>query len=243
MRCDDIQGFLLHSKPYSETSLIVDLLTRQHGRVRCIAKGFRKASKKGVSRVIFPYLEYAFSWYGRSELKTLTRAEATLTPTFLRQDALYTGLYVNELVYRLLQEQESSEDFYRQYRDFLASLCTALPHESRLRMLEMSLLEELGYGLVLDADAESGEQIIAQHYYRYVPQLGLQRLTTNHRGDALLGQHLLSLVAGDWQQQEVLQVARVVLRTAIDFYLDGRLLHSRRLYRQYRAAAVADCTD
>ena len=94
--------------------------------------------------------------------------------------------------------------------------------KSRLRMLEMSLLEELGYGLVLDADAESGEQIIAQHYYRYVPQLGLQRLTTNHRGDALLGQHLLSLVAGDWQQQEVLQVARVVLRTAIDFYLDGR---------------------
>ena len=83
MRCDNIQGFLLHSKPYSETSLIVDLLTRQHGRVRCIAKGFRKASKKGVSRVIFPYLEYAFSWYGRSELKTLTDAEATIAADVL----------------------------------------------------------------------------------------------------------------------------------------------------------------
>lgn len=235
MRCEDIQGFLLHSRPYSETSLIVDLLTRQHGRVRCIAKGFRKTSKKGISRAIFPYLEYSVSWYGRSELKTLTVAEANCSPVFLRRDALYTGLYVNELVYRLLQEQESSELFYHQYRDFVSDLSASPLDQARLRMLEMSLLDELGYGLVLDTDAQSGEQVLEDRYYCYVPQIGLQKLSNNSDGEGLLGRHLLSLSAGDWQQRDVLRVAKKVLRTAIDFYLDGRLLHSRQLYRQYRA--------
>lgn len=228
----------MHSTPYRETSLLVDLYTKNHGRIRCVAKGFRKPNKKGISRSIFPYTEHHFSWQGRGELKTLIAADALQAPVLLQGASLFTGLYINELFYRLLQEQDIHTPLYQQYQHYLDTLGIAgatEPDQVQLRHLEMALLEELGYGLVLDADAQSGEPLDPDSYYQYIPERGLQ-LAINQNSPAR-GSYpavdLVNIARGDFSSGSSLQVAKQLLRSVIDFYLGGRPLNSRELYRQY----------
>jgi DNA repair protein RecO (recombination protein O) len=215
--------------------LLVDLYTKNHGRIRCVAKGFRKPNKKGISRPIFPYTEHQFSWQGRGELKTLIQADVTQAPVLLQGVCLFTGLYLNELFYRLLHEQDIHQYLYQQYQNYIGILCTGEPDEVQLRHLEMTLLEELGYGLVLDSVAQSGAALEADRYYQYIPEQGLQ-LSINQRGPlqgSYSGGDLMSICQGDFSQGSPLRTAKQLLRSVIDFYLGGRPLHSRELYRQH----------
>ena len=235
MRIEAEPGFLLHSTPYRETSLLVDLYTKNHGRIRCVAKGFRKPNKKGISRPIFPYTEHQFSWQGRGELKTLIQADVTQAPVLLQGVCLFTGLYLNELFYRLLHEQDIHEYLYQQYQNFIGVLCTGEPDEVQLRHLEMTLLEELGYGLVLDAEGQSGAPLEADSYYQYIPEQGLL-LAINQRNllvGTYSGRDLINISRGEFSQGSALRTAKQLLRSVIDFYLGGRPLHSRELYRQH----------
>ena len=236
MRIESEPGFVLHTAAYRETSLLVDLYTQNHGRVRCIAKGFRKPNKQGVSRPLFSYTEHQFSWQSRGELKTLIQADVLHTPVFLQGVSLFTGLYINELFYRLLQEQDVHEYLYQQYQQFIATLCAeGSDNEVLLRQLEMTLLEELGYGLVLDCDALSGAPLIPSCYYQYIPQQGLIP-STNQRAQVdgtYAGADLLSIAEGNFSEGASRLAAKRLLRSVIDFYLAGRPLHSRELYRQH----------
>lgn len=236
MRIEAEPGFVLHQTPYRETSLLVDLYCRQYGRVRCVAKGFRKPNKKGISRAIFPYTEHQFSWQGNGDLKTLTRADAIQAPIFLQREALFTGLYINELLYRLMHEYDPHPYFYEHYQKFISQLAEHGPNELMLRHVEMSLLEELGYGLALDADSQ-GLAINANLYYQYVPEHGLTLMSNSQGPNALYGRDLIALVNADFSQSSVLRVAKQINRRVIDFYLGGRPLHSRELYRQHIMSA------
>ena len=235
MRIEAEPGFLLHSTPYRETSLLVDLYTKNHGRIRCVAKGFRKPNKKGISRPLFPYTEHQFSWQGRGDLKTLTQADAINTPAFLQQECLFTGLYVNELLYRLLPEYDAHDYLYQQYSAFMLRLVTEGPDELMLRYLEMALLDELGYGLVLDSEVVHGTAVVAGKLYHYMPEQGLIELSSQHKqvSGVYLGEDILGLIAGDFSQRSVMKTAKQLLRGVINFYLGGRQLHSRELYRQH----------
>jgi DNA repair protein RecO (recombination protein O) len=215
--------------------LLVDLYTKNYGRVRCVAKGFRKPNKKGISRPIFPYTEHQFSWQGRGELKTLIQADVSQAPVLLKGVCLFTGLYLNELFYRLLHEQDIHEYLYQQYQHFIAILCSGEPDEVQLRHLEMTLLEELGYGLVLDCDAQTGSPVDADRYYQYIPEQGLV-LSINQRNlvqGSYSGGDLINISRGEFSQGSALRTAKQLLRSVIDFYLSGRILHSRELYRQH----------
>ena len=236
MRWEDEKGFLLHARPYGETSLIVDLYTKFFGRVQCVAKGYRRPKKRAANRLLIPYVEYAFSWSGRSDLKTLTRAEILGSPEFLRKDSLYFGLYVNELIYRLFLEQDSSESFYEYYKEFVNSLFHRPLCEPLLRKFEIVLLSELGYGLVLDSEAESGNQLEPDGSYLYVPQFGLKKVNKKNTTSYFKGRHVFAIANDDWSNPEVIKAARLILRSAIDFYLDGKPLHSRKLYREFKIA-------
>ncbi len=244
MRVDGEYGYVLHSAPYRETSLLVDLFTPLHGRVRCVAKGFRKPNKRGVSRSVFPYTEHSLSWQGRGELKTLTRADAVVAPAFLQQEALFTGLYVNELLFRLLHEYDPHEYLYQQYRQFISQLVQAGPNELMLRHLEMSLLEELGYGLVLDTDIE-GLGIVADRLYQYIPERGLSLLANQQKRTAvaLKGADIIAFLQGDFSQRSVMKTAKQLTRGVIDFYLGGRQLYSRELYRQHLQSVVGELSS
>lgn len=235
MRVDSELGFVLHTTPYRETSLLVDLFSKNYGRIRCVAKGYRRPNKKGITRALFPYTEHQFSWQGRGELKTLTHADALQTPIFLPSKSLFTGLYVNELFYRLLHEHDPHEYLYQQYRQFLSGLAFDSFDQVMLRHLEISLLEELGYGLALDSEAANGTALIAEKYYRYVPERGLIELSNQimTASGAYLGADLIALNEGNFEKNSVIRTAKHLLRGVIDFYLDGRPLHSRELYRQH----------
>jgi DNA repair protein RecO (recombination protein O) len=232
VRIEAEPGFVLHQTPYRETSLLVDLYSRHHGRVRCVAKGFRKPNKKGISRAIFPYTEHQFSWQGNGDLKTLTRADAIQAPIFLQREALFTGLYINELLYRLMHEHDPHPYFYGHYQQFIMQLAKHGPNEAMLRQVEMSLLEELGYGLVLNADNQ-GLAIDANLFYQYVPEHGLTLIGNSQGPNALYGRDLIALVEADFSQPSVMRTAKQINRRVIDFYLGGRPLHSRELYRQH----------
>ena len=244
MRVEAESGFVLHVTPYRETSLLVDLFTRHQGRVRCVAKGFRKPNKRGISRALFPYTEHQFSWQGRGDLKTLTAADALGAPVFLQQETAFTGLYINELLYRLLHEHDPHEYLYQQYHQFLEQLAGSGTDELMLRRLEMLLLDELGYGLVLDADIQ-GQAIAPDRQYQYIPEQGLVELINqqNSTGAPLNGADLVSMVNGDFSERAVMQAAKQLTRRVIDFYLGGKQLHSRELYRQHLMAAAGQPTN
>ena len=235
MRVESEPGFILHTIPYRETSLLVDIFTLNHGRLRCVAKGFRKPNKKGIAKTLFPYSEHHFQWQGRGELKTLTQADPIQAPVFLKQESLFVGLYINELLYKLLHQNDPHQSLYEFYRQLMTQQSTSEIQQPVLRRFEMLLLEELGYGLVLDAEAETGQAVSAESLYYYIPDQGLKLIQdqTADNPHAFSGADIMALCQGQLEQQSVLRAAKKLTRQVIDFYLDGKELNSRELYRQH----------
>ena len=240
MRIESQLGYVLHTVPYRETSLLVDLFTKQYGRIRCVAKGFRKPSKKGLTRALFPYTEYRFNWQGRGDLKTLTQAETVQAPIFLRDECLFTGLYINELFYRLLHEHDPHEFLFEKYQQFLIQLESGIPDELKLRLLEVCVLQELGYGLAIESTADKGLPLNKDRFYSYIPDQGLiEAKSQEHVGPhTYLGSDLICLSEGEFEKTSAIKTAKRLLRAVIDFYLDGRKLNSRDLYRQHLQSNV-----
>jgi DNA repair protein RecO (recombination protein O) len=238
MRIESEPGFVLHTAPYRETSLLVDLFTQHYGRIKCVAKGFRKPSKKGVSKVLFPFTEHHFQWQGRGDLKTLIKADAIQAPAFLRRESLFIGLYINEVLYRLLHQHDPHESLYQHYCQLMRQLCERGSDQVALRRFEMLLLEELGYGLVLDSEADTGNPILAECFYHYIPEHGLRATEqqSTQTGRWLKGADIIAIAGDDFEQQSALKTAKQLTRQVIDFYLDGRQLNSRELYRQHLLA-------
>jgi DNA repair protein RecO (recombination protein O) len=235
MRVESEPGFILHTIPYRETSLLVDIFTLNYGRLRCVAKGFRKPNKKGIAKTLFPYTEHHFQWQGRGELKTLIQADPIQAPVFLKQESLFVGLYINELLYKLLHQNDPHQSLYEFYRQLMTQLSSSEILQPVLRRFEMLLLEELGYGLVLDAEAETGQAVSSEHLYYYIPDQGL-KLIQDQTADnlhAFSGADIMALCQGQLEQQSVLRAAKKLTRQVIDFYLDGKELNSRELYRQH----------
>lgn len=235
MRVESEPGFILHTIPYRETSLLVDIFTLNHGRLRCVAKGFRKPNKKGIAKTLFPYTEHHFQWQGRGELKTLIQADPIQAPVFLKQESLFVGLYINELLYKLLHQNDPHQSLYEFYCQLMTQLSSSEILQPVLRRFEMLLLEELGYGLVLDAEAETGQAVSSEHLYYYIPDQGLKLIQdpTADNLHAFSGADIMALCQGQLEQQSVLRAAKKLTRQVIDFYLDGKELNSRELYRQH----------
>jgi DNA repair protein RecO (recombination protein O) len=230
-RVEGEAGYLLHSRPYRESSQLLDLFSENHGRLRLVAKATRQRSKKGAYSGLLPFCRYQLSWSGRGDLKTLIRAEPVEGGRFLRDGPLFTGLYLNELIYRLLHEHDPYPQLYRCYAQLLERLAAATerqPLDERwLRDFEMVLLDELGYGLVLDCEAISGAPLEPAGRYDYRADLGAVA------GRSYSGSDLLAIASGQFDSAAQLGVAKRLLRTVIDFYLDGKPLNSRLLYRQH----------
>ncbi len=163
-------AFVLHSRDYRETSLIVRLFARGAGRFSAVYRGARRRRGSPVQ----PFSLLQVRWRGRAELKTLTGVE--LDEAFhLRGRRLYIGLYLNELLTRLLHEHEAQETLFDQYHFLLRQLRADADIEPLLRHFELLLLRELGYGIALDVDADSGEPLEPDAVYRFHPESGLHR--------------------------------------------------------------------
>lgn len=242
-----VQGqpaFILHHRDYSETSLILDVLTPAHGRLGLLAKGARRPSSpwRGILKPFQPLL---IDWMGRGELPILTGAETEGAGYPLSGAILYCGFYLNELLWRLLHKHDPHEQLFAAYRQALDGLrdrpATA---ETVLRLFEKTLLRETGYGLVLDHDVETHESVDPLALYLYRPDRGPTRLAMagRHRpgdGIRLHGSSLLALHREVLDDPRSLREAKALLRAMLARQLDGRPLHTRELFRQVVAPFVS----
>lgn len=243
-------GFVLHQRAYRDTSLIVDLFTVSHGRVTVVARGVRKP-KSRLAPLLQPFQPLLLSWVARGELGTLTAAESDGVPCMLKRRLLISGFYLNELIVRLLHRYDPHAELYRAYLEALQQLAsmqqtmsqTSIDEQVALRKFEKRLLDELGYGLVLDHDVESGEPLRNDLLYHYYLDRGPVLLSGNpevwggahrslQRGSHVIkihGSSLLDLARGLFRDSGSLRESKRLMRAALAAHLGSKPLHSRGL--------------
>lgn len=227
MRVDSIEGFVLHARDYRDTSQLVDIFTLKFGRVRLVAKGTR-SQKKNSSR-LSPFTLGHFSWTGRSELKTLTQFEAQ-KHLALQGENLICGFYLNELLWHLLQPEDSHPDLYLQYKETLEILEHQLELEPLLRGFELNLLDEVGYGISFEYDTE-GDEIRDDLFYSLSAEQGWCK-TQSREAQAYPGETILGIHTKGFENKGVRSACKRINRTLIDSLLEGRKLNSRELIGQ-----------
>jgi len=225
-------GYVLHSYPYQETSLIVELLTREFGRIGVVAKG-AKRPQSPLRSVLMPFHALTLDWSGKSELKTLRGAEWRGGFDLLKGRALICGFYLNELLLKLLHREDPHDALFDIYEHTLRALRTGHDHAAALRWFEKRLLGELGYALVLDRDSESRSPLNARQRYQYVIDRGPVPVDEGDTGSGsgleLLGQTLIDLNNDCYTSIVTQQQSKSLMRTLIGHYLGHQTLHSRQL--------------
>lgn len=220
-------AYVLHSRSFRETSLIVEAFTREYGRVAVVARGVKSARSR-LRNVLQPFRPLLLSWNQKSDLGTLTAADQVASPPALQGQALYCGLYLNELLMRLLHRGDPHAEVFERYRQVLSELASEATPQPLLRVFEKHLLEAIGYAMLLDREYESGADIQPQHWYDYPPQLGPVRGPGpgNNRvsGAALLALHVEILAV------ENLPELRMLMRSVIGYHLGDKPLASLSLF-------------
>lgn len=222
-------GYLLHQRPYRETSALLEVFSREHGRVGLIARGVRGPRSRRAG-LLQPFGALRLSWQGRGELHTLTEVESSEPHRPLIGTRLVSGLYLNELLMRLLRREDPHAGLFEAYAAALDELRVATPEAGLLRVFEKRLLDELGYGLLLDRDA-AGEPLRAEGLYRYEAEHGPVPLAVA-TADAVAGSALIALGREDARAPELRGLTRM-MRRLLRPYLGERALKTRELYRQF----------
>ena len=227
-------AFILHRRPYRNSSLLLETFSQERGRLGLVARG-AAAPKSRLKGLLQPFAPLLLSWSGAGELATLIAAEDTGLPAPLPPHRVLAGLYVNELLVRLLPRLDPLPGLFAAYEILLAELATASGEEPPLRRFEKRLLEELGYGLTLDCEAFDGMPIVAEEQYRYVLDRGPLAAGRSGIGIPISGQGLLALRDGILADPAVLREVKRLTRAALAVQLHGRALKTRELYRIKRA--------
>lgn len=229
-------AYLLHSRPYRDTSLLLEVFTAEHGRLSLVGKGARRRSRGGTQAALLqPFRPLLVSFAGRAEMKQLVAVEAAGSAPQLRAERLFTGLYLNELLVRLLQRQDPQPQLFARYGDTLQQLASATAGDACLREFEFGLLEALGYHFDPAVDGHSGEPVTAEGWYQYQAEYGLVACARHGGSPAVLfaGRDLLAIAAGQYDGEQASATKRL-LRQALAGHLGERPLASRELFRQFR---------
>lgn len=223
-------GYVLHQRPYRESSALLEVFSESYGRVGLVARGVRspKSRQRGDLQ---PFRALRLSWNARSELGTLTGVEADAPGGRLQGTALYSAFYLNELLVRLLVRNDPHPRLYATYQASMERLMQGGDIEPLLRLFEKSLLQEIGYGLLLDSDVESGEPVQPDSYYDYHLESG-PVLVASQDAQAFVfkGSSLLALERGQLTGADVLRDAKRLMRSALNLYLGNKPLKSRELF-------------
>jgi DNA repair protein RecO (recombination protein O) len=218
-------AYVLHSRAYKETSALVDFLTPQ-GKVRAV---LRRARGKGGS-LVRPFVPLEVELRGRGELKNVGRLDAVGIAAWLHGDALFSGLYLNELLMRLLPAEAPHPALFEHYTLTLQALAAGRALEPLLRSFEWRLLDELGYAFTLDHDVNDSP-VVAEGLYRLQVDAGLERVELFQPG-LFKGGELLALAQADWEAPGALLAAKRLMRQALAVHLGPKPLVSRELFRK-----------
>lgn len=228
-RVELAHAFLLHQRPYSDSSRILELFTRDTGRVTLFARGVRGSGRSGWRAALQPFNALLVSWSGSGDGGRLTGAELARPPRALPPERLLLGFYLNELLLKLLAREDAHPALYDGYVDALAGLTEAPAPEAVLRRFERQLLDELGYGIDFGVDVD-GAPLAPGGYYHFRAGLGFIAAPAGAAGTPFAGALLAAVDDERYDDAVVEAAARRLFRDAIAVMLDGRELASRAVY-------------
>jgi DNA repair protein RecO (recombination protein O) len=225
-----IPACILHRRDYRDTSLLLELFTPNEGRVPAIAKGARTDRSRRFSGLqSFTPLLVALG--GRGEIKQLNHAEVEGRAFALTGERLYCGFYLNELLMRLLERRDPFPALYVHYLHALERLASTESADQTLREFELELLQELGYGLLLECTGDSGEAVQPEQSYQYLVEQGPIKSTAGDKGELIHGRTLLCLHNREDLDEQGVAEAKRLMRRILSFYLGGKPLKSRELFK------------
>ncbi|MDO8933096.1 MAG: DNA repair protein RecO [Rhodocyclaceae bacterium] len=228
-RIDGAAAFLLHAHPYSETSLILDVFSRAHGRLALLARGARRP-RSAMRGILMGFQPLELSWFGGGEVKTLAKAEWMGGIPLLTGKCLLLGYYLNELLLKLMPREDAHPALYDAYADALGALSRRATEAAELRRFEKALLRELGYGLELDREAGSGLPVRPDGQYIYLVERGAVAARGDEEQPAIAGKTLLDLAADAYDDPRTLAESKTLMRQLVAHYLGGKPLQSRRVF-------------
>ena len=231
-------GYVLHHRPFRDTSQILDILTQDHGRIAVVARGSR-GSRSRLAGLLRPFSPLRVSWVARSDLGTLTGAEAAGGPPDLRGDALLSAYYVNELMLFFLHRDDPQPEIFSLYADTVAALASGAGMAAILREFELELLGLLGYAVSLDQEAGTHEDVVADRYYDYRVEQGPVRVERDSGPLVFRGETLRAIGARKFDDEDVLRAASRLLREVIAYHLGGKELQSRKVLREVHRGRIA----
>jgi DNA repair protein RecO (recombination protein O) len=221
-------GFVLHSYPYKETSLIVDLFSRDHGRVALVAKGAKRPHSR-LRGVLQTFQPLSVSWSGKSEVRTLTGAEWVGGMLPLEKSALLCGFYLNELLVRLLAREDPHPLLFDQYVATLNQLAHDEPAPVVLRKFELALLKESGVAADITVSARSGDPVHPELAYVVDPESGAREAGSHEEAPVVAGKTLLDMDRGDYADPQTQQESKMVLRHLLAHHLNGAPIATRQI--------------
>jgi DNA repair protein RecO (recombination protein O) len=228
-RVNNDPGFILHTWPFKETSLVAEAFTLHHGRIALIARGARRP--RSASRgLIQPFVPLTLSWFGKHELRTLHDLEWQGGFAPPQGNALMCGFYLNELLMKLLPRDDPHERLFGQYQEALHQLGEeSVALEIVLRRFESRLLAEIGYAATFRHQAETGQIVDATTSYVFQAERGPYPYSEDLAGIPVSGQTLLDLAADCFDSAQTLQEAKRLMRYLIAHHLGGKALYTRQL--------------
>lgn len=230
LQCESEPAYLLHQRPYRDSSLLLEVLTRSHGRQGIIARGARAARSRWRG-LLQPFQPLLIGWRARADLGTLTQAEPNGRMLSMQRQPLFAAFYLNELLLRLLPRGDVEIACFEDYVQALQAVADDSLEEG-LRIFEKRLLQNLGYGLQLDCDVETGEAIQPLGWYRYIPEHGPIRVSSKAATVTMFrGETLLALYNEHLDDARVLSEAKQLLRENLRIYLGDRPLKTREVLR------------
>lgn len=229
-------SYVLHGRSYRETSLLLEVFTRDHGRLGLVARGARSARSSWKS-LLQPFRPLLLSWNLRGELGTLTAADQVAAPPPARGPALFCGLYVNELLMRGLHRSDAHPELFESYRALLADLSSKAQPEPILRVFEKQLLDALGFGLQLEQECDTGAAVLPAAWYAWIPERGMVRreLQVADSGDLpesrlVSGAALLALQSNRVETAHMNELKHL-MRRVLRHYLGDKPLVSQSLFQ------------
>lgn len=240
MRVQQQAAFILHHRPFRDSSQILDVLSREYGKLALVARGSRgpKSRLKGVLR---PFMPLSMSWVQRTDLGTLTGAELHGSPLRLSGDALLSGYYVNELLLHFLHRHDPQPDIFDIYVHAIETLAACDEIAPCLRRFEIDLLRQLGYALNLDHEADSDTPLQVDSNYEYRFEQGPVQVARSEGPLVFAGGLLTAVAEQRFSEPDALRAANRLLREVISFHLGGKELKSRKvlvdLHRQRTPAS------
>ncbi|WP_375321151.1 DNA repair protein RecO [Aliivibrio logei] len=221
--------FVLHRRPYSESSLILDVFSEEYGRLSIISKGARskRSNLKGVLQAFTPLL---MKWSGKGSMRTLRQAESISLAIPLTGINLYSAMYINELVVRVIEQETPYPALFLDYLTALTELAQTKNPEPALRRFELALLSSMGYGVDFLHCAGSGEMVSPEMTYRYRDQKGFMASIRHDPLMSFKGNELIAISERRFVTPEQLKAAKRFTRIALKPYLGGKPLKSRELF-------------